>query len=148
VLTQSNPLDCLCTRLSTQDPLRDFFSIIRLRGGLNNKPTAIQVKYIMRKLLVIKSGGVTVSLSSNCSLVPSTILEDKTCHVEQNYIEEEIEIEMEMLCKEKELDASNIDDAFSSQSLAFIAGYCVVKMERHFDCIICRKALYDLKTFK
>jgi len=48
-----------------------------------------------------------------------------------------------MFCNEEELDASNIDDAFSSQSLAYIAGYCVVKMERHFDCILCRNALND-----
>ncbi|KAK4037700.1 hypothetical protein OUZ56_029731 [Daphnia magna] len=101
------------------------------------------VKYIMRKLLVIKSGGVTASLSSNCSLLPSTTLEDQNCQIEQNPVEEEIAIEMEMFCNEEELNASNIDDAFTNQSLAYIAGYCVVKMERQFDCNMCRKALYD-----
>jgi hypothetical protein len=143
VLTQPLPLDFLCTRLTQQDPLEHFFSIIRLRGGLNNNPTAIQVKYIMRKLLVIKSGGVTASLSSNCSLVPSQIFENLNCHVEKDSIDEEIEIDMEIFCNEEELNASNIDDAFTNQCLAFIAGYCVVKIERHFDCIMCRKALYD-----
>jgi hypothetical protein len=143
VLTQSNSLSCLCTRLTQQDPLEHFFSIIRLRCGLNNNPTAIQVKYIMRKLLVIKSGGVTASLSSNCSLLPSTTLEDQNCQIEQNPVEEETAIEMEMFCNEEELNASNIDDAFTNQSLAYIAGYCVVKMERQFDCNMCRKALYD-----
>jgi hypothetical protein len=86
---------------------------------------------------------VTTSLSSNCSLVPSTTLENQNCQMEQNPIEEEIEIEMEMFCNEKEFNASNIDNAFSNQSLAYIAKYCVVKMECHFDCNMCRKALYD-----
>jgi hypothetical protein len=55
----------------------------------------------MRKLLVIKSGGVTASLSSNCSLLPSTTLEDQNCQIEQNPVEEEIAIEMEMFCNEE-----------------------------------------------
>jgi hypothetical protein len=95
----------------------------------------------MRKLLVIKSGGVTASLSSNCSLVPLTALENQNFQIEQNPIEGEIE--MKMFCNEEELNASNIDDAFSNQSLAYIAGYYVVKMERHIDCNMCRKAMYD-----
>jgi hypothetical protein len=39
--------------------------------------------------------------------------------MEQNPIEEEIEIEMEMFCNEEEFNASNIDNAFSNQSLAY-----------------------------
>ena len=76
--------------------------------------------YIMRKLLAVKSGGVTASLSSNCSHIPSTILEKQNLHSEQNVIEEEIEIKMEMFCNEEELDLMmlNIDDVFLRQSLA------------------------------
>ena len=44
--------------------------MIRFRCGLNNNPNAIQFKEILRKLLVIKNGGVTPSLSSNCSILP------------------------------------------------------------------------------
>jgi hypothetical protein len=32
---------------------------------------------------------------------------------------------------------------FQTKVLQYIAGYCVVKMECHFDCNMCRKALYD-----
>ena len=53
-----------------QDPLEHFFGIIRLRFGLNKNPNAIQFKSIIIKLLVIKAGGVTPSLTYNCSLVP------------------------------------------------------------------------------
>jgi hypothetical protein len=39
--------------------------------------------------------------------------------MERNSIEKEIEIEMEMFCNEEEFNASNIDNAFSNQSLAY-----------------------------
>ena len=66
--TEDGP-DCIKTRHMQQDPLEHFFGMIRLRCGLNNNPNAIQFKGILRKLLVIKNGGVTPSLSSNCSIL-------------------------------------------------------------------------------
>ena len=35
LVTRPLPLDYVCTRLTQPDPLMHFFSIIRLRGGLN-----------------------------------------------------------------------------------------------------------------
>jgi|688.fasta_scaffold832245_1 hypothetical protein len=96
LLTHPLPLDYVCTILTQHDPIEYFFSIIRLRGGLNNNLTAFQVKYILRKLLFIKSGVVTASFLSKFSLVTSQILENLNYHVEKNSIDEEIKIDMEI----------------------------------------------------
>ncbi len=141
VLTSENSLSHICTRLTQQDPLEHFFSMIRLRGGLNNNPTAVQVKYIMRKLLVIKSGGVTPSLSSNCS-IPAHIVEGSDGQTETD-LDLEMEIDIEIFDSDQDLNSSLIDDSFRNQCLAFIAGYVVLKIERHFDCNLCRNALYN-----
>ena len=84
---------------------------------------------MMVSLYGVSLCGVTASLSSNCSLVPSEIFENLNCHVEKDSIDEEIEIDIGIFCNEEEFNASNIDDAFTNQCLAFIAGYCVVKIE-------------------
>ena len=43
LVTRPLPLDYLCTRLTQPDPLMHFFSIIRLRGGLNNNLNSSEI---------------------------------------------------------------------------------------------------------
>ena len=148
LVTRPLPLDYVCTRLTQPDPLMHFFSIIWLRGGLNNNLTVIQVKYKLRKRLFIKIGVVTASFLSNCSLFTSKILENLNCHVEKGSIDEETEIDIEIFCNKEELNGSNIDNECTNQCLAFIEGIVLWKLnftliescsEKH--CIILVKTL-------
>jgi len=60
--------------LLQQDFIESFFSLIRLHGGWDNNPAPHQIKYIMRKLIVMQCGGVTASLNTNC-IAPPTFVE-------------------------------------------------------------------------
>ncbi len=57
----------LYTFLLLQDYLEQFFGIIRQQGGWNDNPTAVQIKYAMRKMLAVKFGVFSPSLRMNCS---------------------------------------------------------------------------------
>lgn len=57
----------LYTFLLLQDYLEQFFGIIRQHGGWNDNPTAVQIKYAMRKMLAVKFGVFSPSLRMNCS---------------------------------------------------------------------------------
>ena len=69
VLFGQNSLCTLAMRRIQQDPLEHFFSIVRLRCGINNNPTTVQFKYILRRILVAQNGGITPSLMGNCQVI-------------------------------------------------------------------------------
>jgi hypothetical protein len=121
-----------------QDPLEHFFGIIRLRCGLNNNPNAIQFKSILRKLLVIKAGGVTPSLTSNCSLVPVDTFSDDN----QLLIDQDVMMDVEVICSDEEFNTSLLKDQFTNQCLAYIAGYIVIKVEKLVKCSTRRNSLF------
>jgi len=50
----------------SQDHLELFFGIVRLRLGCNNNPTALQLKYITKKILLKNS--IVISSATNCTL--------------------------------------------------------------------------------
>lgn len=122
-----------------QDPLEHFFGIIRLRCGLNNNPNALQFKSILRKLLVIKAGGVTPSLSSNCSLMPV----DNVSDVNELTVDQDIMMDIEVICSDEEFHASQLKDHFTNQCLAYIAGYIVLKIEKLVKCPTRRNSLFN-----
>ena len=47
-----NPYKYLLTYKLSQDHLEMFFSCVRARGGFNNNPNALQLKYVFRKVLL------------------------------------------------------------------------------------------------
>jgi hypothetical protein len=72
--TEDEPVTHFYTYLLQQDFIESFFSLIRLHGGWDNNPAPHQIKYIMRKLIVMQCGGVTASLNTNC-IAPPTFVE-------------------------------------------------------------------------
>jgi len=69
--TEEEPITKFCTYILQQDFIESFFSLIRLHGGWDDNPAPAQIKYIMRKLIVLQCGGVTPSLNTNCIEPPS-----------------------------------------------------------------------------
>lgn len=87
LFNEEEPYERLCTFFMLQDYLEQFFGIIRQHGGANDNPTAVQLNYIMRKLLVIKAGGLTPSLNMNCTNI----------HVELDFEEDEEAEQFQMM---------------------------------------------------
>jgi hypothetical protein len=132
------PLDYIATRHMQQDPLEHFFGMIRLRCGLNNNPNAIQFKGILRKLLVIKNGGVTPSLSSNCSILSvDNVSDDNSLSVDA-----EIMLDMEIFGSDNDFNNYVLQDQFTDHCLAYIAGYLITKVEKAVKGPVQRSALF------
>jgi hypothetical protein len=107
------PFKFLFTRNLQQDPLEQFFSRIRRNGGLNDNPTVVQAKFIIRKLIIMKVGGVTPSLCGNCSIRET--------------------ITAELLA----------DEDFKNGAIAYMAGYVVRKIDKRVLCNQCKLALQN-----
>jgi hypothetical protein len=79
LVTQENTLNYLLTRRMNQDPLENFFSIIRRRGGYDRNPTAFSFKNNMRHIFL--SNLKSADINGNCEedddifLTPMTGLE-------------------------------------------------------------------------
>ncbi len=62
--TKPKPFDYLLTYKYSQDHLELLFSCIRSRGGWNNNPNCLQMKYALRKMLM--RNAITASKNANC----------------------------------------------------------------------------------
>ena len=58
-----NPYKYVLTYKLSQDHLEMFFSCVRARGGFNNNPNALQLKYAFRKILL--HNAITLSDKAN-----------------------------------------------------------------------------------
>lgn len=120
--------------LPSTDYLEHFFSLVRQHGGWNDNPTPVQFKYIMRKLIVMKFGGLTPSLNGNCSIVD--VQANETEEGEDNNLEEVIEYA-------RGFDGNrNIDD-MKNRLVAYIGGYVVSKLSPTLKCNYCGPAFED-----
>jgi hypothetical protein len=63
-LLEENPFEYLLTYKLSQDHIELLFSCIRAKGGWNNNPNSMQLKYALRKMLF--RNAVTASKNSNC----------------------------------------------------------------------------------
>jgi hypothetical protein len=113
--------------------------MIRLRCGLNNNPNAIQFKGILRKFLVIKNGGVTPSLSSNCSILPV----DNVSNDNSLSVDGEIMLDMEIFGSDNDFNNYLLQDQFNDHCLAYIAGYLITKVEKVVKGPVRRSALFS-----
>ena len=52
VFRSGNPYKYLLTYKLSQDHLEMFFSCVRARGGFNDNPNTLQLKYVFRKILL------------------------------------------------------------------------------------------------
>ena len=64
MFTMECPFKYLLTYKYSQDHVELLFSCIRSRGGWNNNPSSLQLKYALRKMLL--RNAVTASKYANC----------------------------------------------------------------------------------
>jgi hypothetical protein len=75
MFTMENPFEYLLTYKFSQDHIELLFSCIRAKGGWNNNPNVLQMKYAMRKMLT--RNAVSASKNANCQMFsnePTTII--------------------------------------------------------------------------
>lgn len=126
----------------SQDQLEMFFSCVRLQGGGNNNPNALQFRYAMRKLLYRNS--IKPSMNANCTddeFELSPILEFRS---EKRSV---LETQVSDPHEEEQLDAPmyyiesiNMSD-YKMNILYYITGHFVNKMLDKISCQHCRDAL-------
>ena len=63
--TKPKPFDYLLTYKYSQDHLELLFSLIRSRGGWNNNPNCLQMKYTLRKMSM--RNAITASKNASCA---------------------------------------------------------------------------------
>ena len=106
----------------SQDHLELFFNAVRRSCGWNDNPTAIQMRYIMRRFLA--HAGVESSTTGNCQLPPD----------ELNDVLEESPSDFDVL------STCHLSPYVSNVSV-YIAGFVVRKMLRTETCPDCRLEL-------
>lgn len=127
----------------SQDQLEMFFSCIRIQGGGNNNPNALQFKYAMLKLLHRNS--VRLSMNANCTdeeFELSPVLEFRSENRSM------FEPQSSDLLEEEKLDtlmfhyieSINMSD-YKMNILYFITGHFANKMIDKISCQHCRNAL-------
>lgn len=144
-LLQSDEFKYFLTYKCSQDHLEMYFSCVRARGGANDNPSAMQFRYIVRKLLYKNS--IKPSINANCTtddyeLTPvlefrnkkRAILEE--CNKDQSTsIDDLLDL----------VDNACVSD-FKLNVIYYIAGYIVNGMIDKISCSNCREVLLDHKT--
>ncbi len=137
---KDNPTTKFYTYLVQQDYLEPFFSLIRHHDGWKDNPTPLQIKYIMRKLIVIKCGGLSTSLHMNCS----------TVHIDMEIeISEDLPDNMEVIVELAEQLSGEqtsqvvVLDKFKRRVLCHIGGYVANKLAPQVGCHVCKAALFN-----
>ena len=145
-----SPFKYLLTYKYSQDHLELLFSCIRSRGGWNNNPNSLQLKYALRKMLL--RNAVTASKNANCTdfndnnttaIIPifharkhSSPLIDMSIdkEVEKNNFTPEIRMMVGHLDQRSHTE-------FISNVLFYIGGFIVSKLVKLLTCPACRNSL-------
>ncbi len=99
---------------------------------MSGRSDILYVLYIMRKLIVMKFGGLTTSINGNCSIVDVA----KETEGEDDNLEEVIKYA-------RGFDGNrNIDD-MKNRMVAYIGGYVLSKFSPSLKCNYCGPALED-----
>lgn len=109
----------------SQDHLELFFNGVRRSCGWNDNPTALQLRYIMRRFLA--HAGVESASTGNCQLPPA---------------------EFKDVLEETTIDPSDLQQLspFVGNVTVYIAGFVVRKVLRHLSCPECRLSLISSAT--
>ncbi len=137
-----NPFKYLLTYKYSQDHIELLFSCIRARGGWNNNPNCLQLKYTLRRMLLKNS--ITASRNANCqildqhSVVPvlhtrkhCSPLKEKPTTVGNDH-EDNSEVHTTM----EHLEAADHSE-FTMYVLHYICGFIVLKLEKSISCSQC-----------
>lgn len=174
MLTMVNPFKYVLTYKYSQDHVELLFSCIRSRGGWNNNPNALQLKYSLRKMLL--RNAITASKNANCTeftdltMVTSTVipffhkrkhssplddeeLDDQLSEEEQlqrkKKREENEQQEQQEQQHEEELAGlldQKVHSDFTSNILFYIGGYIVSKLVKQLTCLDCISTLLSNQT--
>jgi hypothetical protein len=149
----TNPFKYLLTYKYSQDHIELLFSCIRSRGGWNNNPNCLQMKYSLRKMLM--RNAITASKNANCvdftgcnNLIPlfhtrkhkTNINEDSEEATAPDQDPEHTDKEMNTMLQHLNEGHSE----FISNVLFYIAGYIVSKLIDNLSCSECKRCLLPL----
>ena len=144
-----NPCKYLLTYKLSQDHSEMFFSCVRARGGFNNNPNALQLKYAFRKLLL--HNAITSSDKANVMMfeenLSGSVFSFKT-NRRRSRLSEMRNIEtLNGLTNADtlKLDQESIENALKTTSITFvtenvlyyIAGYMLRSILKSIDCDLC-----------
>ncbi|CAG9789006.1 unnamed protein product [Diatraea saccharalis] len=141
-LLQKGIVKYFLTYKCSQDHLEMFFSCLRVAGGHNDNPSALQVKYAIRKLLFRNS--VTPSVNANsfdADFQTSPVLEFKSNKHECNSVfttETNEEQQIEWLLNT--VNGRNLSE-YKNNILYYISGFIVKKFLEKSNCEHCNAAL-------
>lgn len=149
------PFKYVLTYRFSQDHIELLFSCIRAKGGWNNNPNTLQIKYALRRMLL--GNAVKASVNGNCQafddnqIIPifrtrkhqSPPLPDKSDpNVEQHHINRVNEM------------TANLDLTKSSHSefveniLEYISGFLITKLLKQVKCSSCINNLTATSSIK
>ena len=147
----TNPFKYLLTYKYSQDHVELLFSCIRSRGGWNNNPNCLQMKYALRQMLM--RNAITASKNANCvdftgcsNIIP---LFHKGKHTEKRHHEEWAGNKENISNDEEEINLFcdlmfDKHSEFIDNILFYIAGYIVSKLIDNLSCPECKKCLVPL----
>lgn len=147
------PFKYLLTYKYSQDHLELLFSCIRSRGGWNNNPSSLQLKYALSKMLL--RNAVTASKYANCidfndsnttSIIPIFHTRKHEKHVDEKEKEQEkFEENLNNFTPEECVIVGNLDKErhteFISNILFYIGGFVVSKLLKLLTCKACKQSL-------
>ena len=150
----NNPFKYLLTYKFSQDHLELLFSCIRSKGGWNNNPNVLQLKYAIRNMLM--RNAITASKNANCvdftgcnNIIPIFHSkkhipdEDQPQHNEVSESISSADTDIDSICTHLNEDGHG---EFLSNVLFYIAGYIVSKLNKKLQCTECKKCLLAQPT--
>ena len=140
-----NPFKYVLPYKLSQDHIGLLFACIRVKGGFNNNPNTLQLKYALRNILMKKS--ITASNKANVMSCDNESTGSLFSLKWSKHISPIVEAAGDSDNDDAHLqelsDALNrvIISDISENVLFYIAGFIVPKLKRQIDCSICSKAL-------
>ena len=145
----TNAFQYLLTYKFSQDHIELLFFCIRSRGGWNNNPNSLQMKYALRKMLM--RNAITASKNANCvdftacnNLIP--LFHTRKHETDTNEYSKQATVPDEATDQgDKEMNTmlQHLNEGhseFISNVLYYIAGYIVSKLIDNLSCSKCKKA--------
>ena len=144
---KENPFHYLLTYKFSQDHLELLFSCLRSKGGWNNNPNSMQLKYTLRQMLF--RNAVKASKNSNCidfsESFTSGIIPIFHKRKHRSPLVEETPENDSGFTPEEQLLVEQLEERghseFMENILFYISGYIVTKLITLISCTACRSSL-------
>jgi hypothetical protein len=127
---ESDPISKFYVHNTHQDFVEHLFGKIRMKGGFNVNPSAVQVKYIIRHLLCLAKDELQPSKNGNCKI----LLENTESLEPEEEEEEDVLIEFHWGGSPDAVEQMIAEDSFEYCCLGYIAGYIVSKISQTICC--------------